>query len=455
MLIKQVLAQPLAKRLVQSRYHQIRLLAASAVAFQGHEAIPAFHWPVFCFNMLYAIAGNDGSALPQQSFVEEQVLLPDRVAFDPCAGVAKEGWNSQDQPGPKNKGGGQRYDTREGERKAGNAGGQPETGSGDKHHAGVGRIEFSPVDVMNAGQLISRKRIVAEQGYCSIIRCGLIGSGGSIVGTRRCLQVVMVILGMARIGSVDAGGVIARQQWQDYDWPVPDTQNAQRVTRSLTALDWVAGELPGEPAFHYDYQPLRIRSGEPAHNGHLHRLSVGVEGTLEKWRLEARLGLHGTSNIFKYWEPHEEAVVGKVTLWRELDNTHLTALGVGGDHRFGHFRWLPRFLWEQSIGGHYLRLDLPQGLYWEGPHKHWRLRAERVGDKWGALNAERDFRSAIYLEEWQLVLSRRFPAFAGGWFLELGLGVSLDTRVRYREADRRQVRRDFGNSGFGLVQLRW
>ena len=73
----------------------------------------------------------------------------------------------------------------------------------------------------------------------------------------------------------------------------------------------------------------------------------------------------------------------------------------------------------------------------------------------GALDAERDFRSAIYLEEWQLVLSRRFPVFNRGWFLKLGLGMSLDTRVRYRETDRQEVRRNLGNAGFGLVQLRW
>ena len=275
------------------------------------------------------------------------------------------------------------------------------------------------------------------------------------MGTRRCLQVIMVILGICQIGSLEAGGVIARQQWQDYGWPLADTPGAQPVSRSMTAVDWVASELPGQPALHYDYQPLRIRSGDPAHNGHLHRLSVGVDGSLRQWRLKARLGLHGTSNIFKYQEPHRDAVVGKVVLWRELEDAPLEAIGLGGDHRFGHFQWLPRLRWEQSIGGHRLRLDLPLGCYWVGPRQRWRFRAERLGDKWGALNAGRDFRSAIYLEEWQLVASRRFRLLRSGWFLELGLGMSLDTRVRYRETDRREVRRDFGNSAFGLVQLRW
>lgn len=176
---------------------------------------------------------------------------------------------------------------------------------------------------------------------------------------------------------------------------------------------------------------------------------------MHKWRLETRLGLHGTSNIFKYRELHREAIVGKAVLWRELDSAFVRAIGISGDHRFGHFRWLPRLRGEWSVGGHRLRLDLPLGIYWQGPGRHWRFRAERLGDKWGALNEERDFKSAIYLEEWQLVLSRRVPLFRGGWFLDLGLGMSLDTRVRYRETDRREVRRDFGEAAFGLVQLRW
>lgn len=275
------------------------------------------------------------------------------------------------------------------------------------------------------------------------------------MGTRRCLQVIIVILGLALVGSALASGVIDRRQWRDYDWPVADTPDAQPVSRSRTAVDWVAEGVPGQPAFHYDYQPLRIRSADPAHNGHLHRLSVGMDRTLGRWRIKGRLGLHGTSNIFKYREPHREAVVGKVVLWRALGNAPLDAVGIGGDHRFGHFRWLPRLLWERSVAGHHLRLDLPLGFYWEGPGGGWRFRAERLGDKWGALNAERDFRSAIYLEEWQLVLSRRFRLASSGWFLELGVGMSLDTRVRYREGDRREVHRDLGNAGFGLVQVGW
>ncbi|TDT37056.1 hypothetical protein DES49_3008 [Halospina denitrificans] len=275
------------------------------------------------------------------------------------------------------------------------------------------------------------------------------------MGTRRCLQVIILILGFSLVGSVLASGAIVRQQWQDYDWPVPASSSAQLVSRAQTAVAWVAEGIPARPAFHYDYQPLRIRSGDPAHNGHLHRLSVGVEGDMDQWQLQGRIGLHGTSNIYKYREPHREAVVGKVVLWRQLENAAVQAIGIGGDHRFGHFRWLPRLLWERSISGHQLRLDLPRGLYWQGPSRRWQFRAERLGDKWGALNADRDFKSAIYLEEWQLVLSRRFPVFNQGWFVKLGLGMSLDTRVRYREKDRREVRRDLGNAGFGLVQLQW
>jgi len=136
---------------------------------------------------------------------------------------------------------------------------------------------------------------------------------------------------------------------------------------------------------------------------------------MNQWHLQGRLGLHGTSNIFKYREPHREVVVGKVVLWRQLENAPVQAIGIGGDHRFGHFRWLPR-LW-----GTVNRRTLPSsgsapGTLLARTRRRWQFRAERLGDKWGALDAERDFRSAIYLEEWQLVLSRRFPVFNRGGF---------------------------------------
>ncbi|MBZ2168748.1 hypothetical protein [Marinobacter sp. F4216] len=245
------------------------------------------------------------------------------------------------------------------------------------------------------------------------------------------------------------------RQWQPYDWPV-DEPSATEVTRSQRGVGWRREVTRGDIGLDYDYQPLRIRTGEPAHNGHLHRLTVDGQWQHRRFRVQARAGVAGTSNMFKYRDFHSDVITGRVALLRSVGRHSPVSLGIGGDHRFGSFRWLPRLRWEDtSKTGHWL-VDLPVLLRWQGPGNRWVFRVGRDGDRWATLDKARAVESSLYLREWRAELSYRIRPGRDAWpALELGIGASADTRVRYQDlqAGTQDVR--LGDALLGSIKLNW
>lgn len=245
------------------------------------------------------------------------------------------------------------------------------------------------------------------------------------------------------------------RHWQPYDWP-EEVPSATEVSRSQRGLGWRHQSTAVEFGVDYDYQPLRIRSGAPAHNGHLHRLTFGGQWQHRLYRLEARAGFAGTSNMFKHQEFHSDVVNGRVAMFRAVNDGSPLSLGVGGDHRFGSFRWLPRVRWEHaSEKGHWL-IDLPVMLRWQSPGERWELRLERKGDRWATLDKAREVESALYLREWRTELTYRINSGEGLWpAVILGLGASLDTRIRYRDLGAGTLDLRLGDALLGSVRLGW
>lgn len=244
------------------------------------------------------------------------------------------------------------------------------------------------------------------------------------------------------------------RQWQPYDWPTQEAA-AREVTRSQRGLRWQADRPQGHAGIGYDYQPLRIRTGEPAHNGHLHRLTAGGQVKMGLYRLQARAGLAGTSNMFKDQDFHSKVVNGRVALFRSVSESSPLSLGVGGDHRFGSFGWLPRVRWEH-VGelGHWL-LDLPVLAQWTSPGNRWTVHFARVGDRWATLDKAREVESALYLREWQAEVSYRL-ATGNTWpDVILGLGASIDTRVQYQDLDAGTRDLGLGETLQGSLSLQW
>lgn len=245
------------------------------------------------------------------------------------------------------------------------------------------------------------------------------------------------------------------RHWQAYDWP-GNAPAAAEVSRSQYAVGWRSQVTGGDLDLAYDYQPLRLRAGEPAHNGHLHRVTTGGRYQRDAYRIEARAGLAGTSNIFKYRDFHRQAVNGRVAAFRDLANGSPFSVGVGGDHRFGSFRWLPRLRWTFKNDDGYWLVDLPVLMRWHSPDQHLALRIERVGDRWASLDSERMVESALYLREWRAELTYRVsPARRWQPGVTLGLGASLDTRVEYRDLEAGTVDRALGDALFGYIRLNW
>lgn len=271
------------------------------------------------------------------------------------------------------------------------------------------------------------------------------------------LVVVLLIAALALPHSVQAASDVYLQyrQWQPYDWP-EEMASAKEVTRSQRGLGWHHQSAAGEFGIDYDYQPLRIRTGAPAHNGHLHRLTFGGQWQHRLYLVEARAGFAGTSNMFKHQAFHGDVVNGRVAIFRAVSERSPLSLGIGGDHRFGSFRWLPRVRWEYaSDSGHWL-MDLPVMLRWQSPGSLWELRLERKGDRWATLDEAREVEGALYLREWRAELTYRVRPAEGLWpSVVLGVGASVDTRVQYRDLATGTRDQRLGDALLGSLRLGW
>ncbi|QSP94800.1 hypothetical protein LPB19_16770 [Marinobacter salinisoli] len=252
-----------------------------------------------------------------------------------------------------------------------------------------------------------------------------------------------------------SGFYLGYRQWQPYAWP-EQAPSASDVSRTQRLLGWRRQAPSGDIGFDYDYQPLRIRTGAPAHNGHLHRLMVGGQWQHRRFRVEARAGVAGTSNMFKYRDFHSDVINGRIALFRSVGRHPPVSLGIGGDHRFGSFRWLPRLRWEDtSRAGHWL-VDLPVLLRWQGPGNRWAFQVAREGDRWATLDATRELESALYLREWRTELSYRVSDRKQSWpAVVVGIGASIDTRVRYQDLEAGTVDLRLGDAIYACIKLDW
>ncbi|MBW4934141.1 hypothetical protein [Marinobacter sp. F4206] len=266
---------------------------------------------------------------------------------------------------------------------------------------------------------------------------------------------LLVALALPRAAPASGDFYLMFRQWQPYDWP-EDVPSATEVTRSQRGLGWHRERSEGDVGLDYDYQILGIDNGEPAHNGHLHRLMVGGQWQHRLYRVEARAGLAGTSNMFKYQAFHSDIVTGRVAVFRAVSEGSPLSLGVGGDHRFGSFRWLPRVRWEHTGKRGLWLADLPVLLRWRSHGERWALRLEREGDRWATLDAARTLEGALYLREWRAELTYRIDPGKGLWpAVVLGIGASVNTRLRYQDLNAGTVDRRLGDAIFGSIRLRF
>jgi len=245
------------------------------------------------------------------------------------------------------------------------------------------------------------------------------------------------------------------RHYQPYSWPVNEPA-AKDVSRSQRGLGWQHKGTTSTLGLDYDYQPLRIRTGTPAHNGHLHRLAFGGEWQHNLYCLKTQVSVAGTSNMFKHQDFHRQVLNGRLAVFRAWHESSDLSVGVGGDHRFGSFRWLPRLRWAQSSDYGHWQVDLPVLAQWQSPDQSWGVRMERVGDRWATLDKSREVESALYLREWRAELSYRLGFGHDSWpAVVLGFGASVDTRVRYQDLDAgtRDIR--LGDRIFGRVMLSW
>ena len=150
------------------------------------------------------------------------------------------------------------------------------------------------------------------------------------------IATAIVLFAIALPGPASAAGTLYLQyrHWQPYSWP-NDEPTAKDISRSQRGLGWRYQGATSTVSLDYDYQPLRIRTGTPAHNGHLHRLTFGGDWQHNLYHLETEVGVAGSSNMFKHQDFHRQVLNGRLAVFRAWHEGSDLSVGVGGDHRFG------------------------------------------------------------------------------------------------------------------------
>ena len=249
-------------------------------------------------------------------------------------------------------------------------------------------------------------------------------------GTFLAITVVFVVA-ILPVRSTAASWSASVGQWQTANMDMPAAVRGSGVQRQAVGLAW-EGELVDLPhKISWVHQPVLIRTGRPAHNGYFHQFDVHADRTLGDITLAVTVGVHGSSNMFKHVDFHGDAfVVTFDALHRPEDRQF--GIGLFGDYRFDRFRLYPRVLFDLDVGAGALELDLPVAARWRDGRERWSAGIERVGEKWGALDASRNVESAFRLTEWRVGVTRRWQTGNGhGWALTAG--VSVDTGVHYQD----------------------
>jgi hypothetical protein len=100
--------------------------------------------------------------------------------------------------------------------------------------------------------------------------------------------------------------------------------------------------------------------------------------------------------------------------------------------------------------------DLPVLIQWQSPVQLWEFRVERNGDRWATLDKAREIESALYLEEWRTELTYRIHDGSGAWpAVVVGVGASVDTRVRYEDLNTGTVDLSLGEALLASLRLDW
>lgn len=226
--------------------------------------------------------------------------------------------------------------------------------------------------------------------------------------------------------------IIRYHQWEQSELSdIPNDENNE-----LTRNEWYLAARWGEPEMRstlsYAHQPLRIRSGEPAHNGYFHQFDFAQKLRFANTLLDAKAGVHGSSNMFKHGDLDQEAVVLTFSALQKLPKLGIDGLGINGDYRFGTFLLYPRLTVTFPILLQTeLLLDLPVALLLRDTKGRWQFGLERYGEKWATLDADREVNSKFYLNEWRVAAYWRFVGLLQFATPEIGAGISFDTEVRY------------------------
>lgn len=234
-------------------------------------------------------------------------------------------------------------------------------------------------------------------------------------------------------------------------WNATQFENSRQIDsaaiergRFSISYDW--SHEHADTNLSYGYQPVLIRSGNPAHNGYFHRLDLGFRLHQGATQIEFTSGIHGSSNMYKHFDFHNEALVSIFSIMRTM-SSDAVQIGINGDYRFGHFRLYPRVYISKVLSkAGELTMDFPVALIWR--KHHWQFGITRYGEKWAALDSEREFDSAFYLNEWRLGGRWQVPVSKTKVAFELGAGISFNTRIDYLDLVRGWQEKDLESAVF-------
>ncbi len=252
---------------------------------------------------------------------------------------------------------------------------------------------------------------------------------------------------LAATWSLDIG------QWQATEPDPAFEENPAKVKRRHVAIayQWTQENLNSRLS--YEFQPVLIRTGDPAFNGYFHQLDLIFEYRHGPTKFELTTGVHGSSNMFKYFDFHSDSLVVTFSIMH-LVRDGGTQLGINGDHRFGNFHLYPRVSFSKQLSAEgQLIVDFPIALLWRT--NHWEIGISRFGEKWAAMDSERDVESAFYLNEWRVGAKRQMPVFNDKAVFDLGIGISADITVRYLDLGRGWLEMDLAPAVFVTAGLKF
>lgn len=222
---------------------------------------------------------------------------------------------------------------------------------------------------------------------------------------------------------------IELRNWSATRFENPEQKDSASISRSQLRISHQWLNERTHPSLSYNYQPVLIRDESPAQNGYLHRVDLSLRFRQGSTQFEFTSGVHGSSNMFKHFEFHHEALVSTFGIMHVFSSDRVR-LGINGDYRFGHFRMYPRAILSKALSGNgELILDIPLGLVWR--NSRWRFGVTAYGEKWAALDSKSKTESAFYLNEWRLGGRWRVTQSSDKVVFQLGAGVSFNTQVHY------------------------